>query len=267
MSDFSRLEDKLAKLRQRERGHGERRTLRGTTPDLLLAAIVTEIDETILPRRVTFTTASGSALHLAVANRRLQALLSPAPETSENLADVALKDAQDPNVAILREVLAKILSDQTELIVTSTRQTSPGFPSDVGVPSNILVRTWNLTETAEAPVSAQDALNGFLSGLGDRVKAWLLISGEEVVAEQGESEFLSEMAEQAALFLDGYFAKRELLFSKEPGPCAVAIAPSGTNGTAALYLDIGDQSAFIAVSTENLPALATDWQKVALSLG
>ena len=57
MSDFARLEDKLTKLRSRERVPGETRKLRGQGSDALLAALVTEIDETILPRQLTLTIA------------------------------------------------------------------------------------------------------------------------------------------------------------------------------------------------------------------
>ena len=49
--EFSRLEAKLAKLRQRERGPGEARFVRGQK-ERLLAAVVSEVDETILPREI-----------------------------------------------------------------------------------------------------------------------------------------------------------------------------------------------------------------------
>ena len=77
-SDFARLKAKLAKLAQRERTAGEARRLKGGDAGELIAALVTEIDETILPRRLTLTL-DGAVLHLAVANRRLQAMLAPAP--------------------------------------------------------------------------------------------------------------------------------------------------------------------------------------------
>ena len=89
MSDFARLQDKLAKLRQRERVAGEGRRLRGATPEALVAAVVAEIDETILPRRLTFQVEGGVDVHLAVANRRLQALMSPVPELKGVEAAVA----------------------------------------------------------------------------------------------------------------------------------------------------------------------------------
>ena len=88
-SDFARLKAKLAKLAQRERTAGEARRLKGGNAGELIAALVTEIDETILPRRLTLTS-EGRALHLAVANRRLQAMLSPAPDV-EGALDLADK--------------------------------------------------------------------------------------------------------------------------------------------------------------------------------
>ena len=222
----ARLKAVLEKLGQKEVTTADGRVLRGA----LLAAIVTEIDETILPRCLSFKADTGATFHLAVANRRLQALLAPAPAAAASLENVALKDAEDENTARLRDVLAKTLDGAGTLNVLSARQGKVSFPSDIGVPSNILARAWNI-DTAEAvEIDTSKLMEKFLFGLGETVIGWIQIEGEEVTAEQGDNAFIEELSEQAALFLDGYFAKRDALLSQSSRGMASgnATAPRST---------------------------------------
>jgi hypothetical protein len=73
LTEDRRLRDKLAKLAAEETGSGERRLSASGTD--LARAIIEEIDETILARRLTFRAADGATLALEVANRRLLGLL------------------------------------------------------------------------------------------------------------------------------------------------------------------------------------------------
>lgn len=262
----NRLETALAKLRQKELVSGSGRVLRGGSADALIAAIVTEIEETILPRRLSMKTDGGATLHFAAANRRLQALLSPAADAAKQLENVALKDAEDENVARLLDVLKTELATSTSLTVTSSRLGAHSYPSDIGVPSNILSRTWNLASSEKSEVGADEIVQDFLASLDNQAIGWIQIEGEEVTAESGEEEFIAELSEQAALFLDGYFAKSDALFSEHSVGKAIALGPQG-NGTAILFVDYNDTSAFIALPSAGVGTLATQWQKTVVRNG
>ncbi len=258
MNDFSRLEQKLAKLRQRERAAGEKRVMRGDH-DRLLAAVVTEIDETILPRRVSFQAEDGPAFHLAVANRRLQALLAPAPaaEGAAQLADTALNNAEDPNVAALKAVLEKVFGKADAFSITTHKQSGDGFPSDIGVPAAQLSRAWGIATTEGT--TPKELLASFVSGLGDRSIAWLRIEGEDVADQYGDADTLGMLGEHAAIFLDGYLSKREQIYQGEQGPaCLVLAAGDATPGI--IFLDCGEAMAFVAVRAAAIGAIARDWQ-------
>src|SRR6056297_2589604 len=165
MDDFSRLESKLAKLRQRGKAPGESRSIRGE-PDRLLAAIVSEIDETILPRNIRF--ASGDAsFSIAVANRRLQALTSvvPAQGAEEGLVGKAIANEEDPALLQIRETVAGMLSKGGVWKIASQRQSGDGFPSDVGVPSGPLARAWEIAPVGESRANPGAALEAFLGAL------------------------------------------------------------------------------------------------------
>ena len=266
MSDFARLEDKLAKLRQRERIAGEGRRLRGGTAEAFLAAVVTEIDETILPRKLSFAVEHGATVHLSVANRRLQALAAPAPKLdgidAGTLVGQPLADAEDPALGEVKTVLLAAFANAAPVTIQSARPEGGGFPSDVGVPSNILARAWGLAEVAGEELSPEDILSRFVSGLGDDAIAWLRIEGEDVTDQGGDASVLEQLGDHAAVFLDGYFGKFEGLYREESFALATLVAPVGPGGHGALFVEIGELSAFIAINGERAPEAAALWQKL-----
>jgi len=264
MDDFSRLESKLAKLRQRGKAPGESRSIRGE-PDRLLAAIVSEIDETILPRNIRF--ASGDAsFSIAVANRRLQALTSvvPAQGAEEGLVGKAIANEEDPALLQIRETVAGMLSKGGVWKIASQRQSGDGFPSDIGVPSGPLARAWEIVPAGESRANPGAALEEFLEELNGSASAWLLIEGEEVKGKSGSEDVVSGLGNQAALFLDGYFSKKDLLFQGETGPSGLVFAAEG-DGDAVLFLDCDASMAFVLSKAGDVATLAQQWQaRVAL---
>lgn len=265
MSDFARLEDKLAKMRQRERIAGEGRRLRGATPEALLAAVVTEIDETILPRRLTFAVENGPTVHVAVASRKLQALVSPAPAVkganAAGLADAPLSDPEDASVAALRDVFLAAFADAGSVAIRSSRLDGVGFASDVGIPANILGRAWGVETAEEGLPSPDKVLSGFLSRVSGDTLGWLRIEGEDVTDQGGDAGVVEALGEQAAVFLDGYFGKFEALYPEPSDGCATFIGPMTETGAAALFVEIGTVSAFIAARAERGPEIVAAWQK------
>ncbi len=259
MSEFARLEEKLAKLRQKERAPGEGRKLRGAGADALLAAIVTEIDETILPRRLSFATPEGD-VHLAVANRRLQALLAPAPgSVPEALVGHALPDAEDPALAELGTALKAVLGETDAVGVTAARMTET-FASDIGVPAEQLPRVWNVAESVAA--SPEDVLAGFLASLDTGTVAWLKIEGEEVTGQGGADDAVAALGEQAAVFLDGYFSKFDVGFREAALACGTLISPGGDAGPAVFFVEIGTLSAIVHAPASQVLGIATNWQRM-----
>lgn len=264
MSDFTRLENTLAKLRLREMAAGEARKLRGVDNDTLLASLIAEVDETILPRRLIFTTQAGAEVHLAVANRRLQALLSPAPDLAgaNDLADVAFVDGQDPNLAVLGGVLRGAFEGSQIVTIQARRIAAGTFDADVGAPAPGLAKVWGV-QVVEARVrEPSEILDEFLSQITDEdAEAWLRIEGENVTDQGGEAERLTQLGEQAAVFLDSYFSKFDALFFEE-GATATVIAPNESGKAAAIFVEIGGISAFVAAKKGRFAVLAQNWQSL-----
>lgn len=260
MSDFARLEQVLAKLRQRERAPGEGRKLSGTDGAARLAALVTEIDETILPRRLSIGLGGAGALHLAVANRRLQALLGPAPDgVPPEMEGRKLADTNDPAVAELGAALGQVLG-APDLAPISTARLETPFPSDVGIPAPQLARTWGTAGVSDAAAADPGALlGGFLESVAGDVSAWLRIEGEDVTGENGETEGMSDLA---AVFLDSYFSRFDMAYPEPAFALATVIAPRDAGGRAVLFVEVGDVSAVILAPSGKMPGLAARWQRL-----
>lgn len=268
MSDFTRLEEKLAKLRGRDRAPGEPRLLAGSDVAERIGAVVTEIDETILPRRLTFAVEGGEAVHLAVANRRLQALLAPVPTASGvdtgDMAGKPLADAEDANLSRLHDLLKQVLVGTSPVRIDAMRAKDIAFGSDVGIRASMLTRVWNVSApTEKAPVDPEDAMATFIDGLAEDALAWLRIEGEEVTDQGGDEAKLEALGEQAAVFLDGYFSKFDALYPDVDGPVATMIAPL-KDGPAVFFGEIGGLSVFVAVKPGCAPALARRWQSLVI---
>lgn len=264
MDDFSRLEAKLARLRQRASAPGEQRVLRGA-PERLLAGVVSEIDETILPREISFTH-EGTSFSIAVANRRLQALVfvSLSQGGADELVGKAIPDAEDAALGQLRGVLIGVLGAGEVWSITSRRQSGNGFPSEIGVPSGPLARAWHVDPAGAGRANPAAALADYLGGLEARATAWLLIEGEEVKGQFGPDEVVAQLGNKAAVFLDGYFSKKDMLFQGETGPSGLVFAGEA-DGSAVLFVDCDASMAFVMSTTKDVATLARDWQaRVAL---
>jgi len=265
VSDFARLKDKLTKLRQRERVAGEGRRLKGTSPETFLSSLVMEVSETVLPRRLSFAVEGGKTLHIVAAQRKLQAVASPLPEgtSAGNLADQPLSDEQAPEVGALRALILEAFQGAETIAIQSARP-SAEFSSDVGIPANILARSWELEAVAAGSLDADAMIAQFIEGMGDEAEAWLRIEGEDVTDQRGAANTLDALGEHAAVFLDGYFGKFEALFPGEGGACATGVGPMGDSGLAAFFVEAGEVSVFVAVKAGSLPEIAKRWQKLAL---
>jgi len=263
LSDFARLEEKLNKLKGRDRTPGEARKLRGATGNELLASLVAEIDETILPRRLTLSVENGPVIHLAVANRKLQALVAPAPaiDGAGEIEGQAIPDAEDAAVQSLRGVLNNAFDGAVGVSVSAVRLKTM-FGSDIGVPSNMLARAWDLAAPKKGDQSPSEILDGFLASHGKDATAWLRIDGEEVSGQDGDEAIVASMGEKAAVFLDSYFSRFDVIFPTDALSCATLVAPKGEDRLSLLFIEYSDVSAFLAATPSKAINLATSWQKL-----
>lgn len=150
MSEDRRLRDKLARLASdAEEVAGGARRLSGGPGGDLLAAILVEIDETILARRLTFRTDDGRHLTAEVANRRLLRLTdlpSGDPALSEPLGPES-----DPVLPSLIDALRTFAAGQTAISVETGPLPQRGQPDVLGRSAAALAEAAGIELYAASP--------------------------------------------------------------------------------------------------------------------
>lgn len=219
-----------------------------------MAALLREVNETILGRTLRFESSHGSSLSLEVAGRRVLRLteangLSGA-ETC--LAAPALEDEQKDDLIKLMQALA---SPRTELRVTSLPAAPAGSGVSVGLPvallADLLLIDLNVApaddapaepvaeaapaETPEPPEPAVEAaapsaagprathsLSGLARGMGPSLMAWLVQGGEDDGASEGPEEMVSHLKGFLEDETDSVLRQLDLL-SNQPGSAVCTV--------------------------------------------
>ena len=171
-----------------------------------------------------------------------------------------MPDAEDPGVPSLRAVLLQAFAEAGP-VGLRTRRLDTAFNSDIGVPANLLARAWSVADVAPPrALSPEEVMSAFLKGVDAPSVSWLRINGEEVTEQHGDEARAASLGEQAAIFLDGYFGKFEELFADTAVSCGTLVAPSVPGGEAMLFVEIAQESAFLAADTGELVEIARSWQ-------
>lgn len=255
MSDFARLKEKLGKLRQAEPRTGAGRLLSGHDAEARLRSIVVEIDETILPRKVSFQ-AGASRVVIGVANRQLSLILEGAVAASEEPHVVDGRD--DPILGELKDGLLRLLggSDTWSIEVSHLdREQIAHMRPDAGVSANSLATIWGVSLTDQGATGAGDVAERFIARVADRCTAWLMIEGEEIADSGGSPAAIDWLSERAGGFLDGYFSQSETFPAGEP----VALAFNGGSGASLIYFESGSQAGFATLPPDQLKDALRDW--------
>lgn len=195
MTARDRLNSKLAKLKG---GSGsEEPTVFGGT-DGIVAALLAEIDETILPREMVLTNEKGEEARLLVAGRRLLRVGGPGERLDAAQAASGERDAEhgavDAIAAAFHGTLRGFLDRAEEIGVTARR---PGYrvdPTEVGCSVDMLSQPG--TEPGGPPAPVADPIAAGLAA----ARAGLRLSGDRITGSTGDpalAEGLRGFAETA----------------------------------------------------------------------
>ncbi len=188
---------------------GALRVIAGPDTASPLAAILREINETLLGRSLVFSTGSGASLTLDVAGRRvLRVTAAKGLEAAEAcLAAPALDDA---NLADLARLLTGLAGAGPDLRVTTaplgrTEGMSVGLPVarladhlDIDLDSE--ERAAPAPEAQPKPAETEAAVAegfvaAFITRMGDGLAAWLIRSATGEVSQGGPEEMVAPLSE------------------------------------------------------------------------
>lgn len=161
---------------------GPLRRLAAESREVLLSAILAEIDETVLPRRVDLDLADGSSLPLDVAGRRVLAL----PQGNDPLPD----NPDDAAHVVARALTAHL--GATRSITIAVRRLVRAPDAVTGCGAEHLARALGLRAQADP---GHDIATGLARALDASAMAWVrLASPGQIAAQGGVAEVARDLA-------------------------------------------------------------------------
>ena len=201
MKDVRRLKDKIGKLAAAPSPSPKGRVVAPGPDGTPLAAILREVDETVLPRRLTFRRGA-AALTVAAGNRRLVSVDTAEGPGAGEAADILGVDLTRPDVAMLgqlREALTASLPGDAPILVTIAPATDSKADFAAGTTAFALASAWgvDISSPEEAEAEPPGALDTFLGTAPSLARAWLRITSGEIAGEGGEDTLLARLRDFA----------------------------------------------------------------------
>ena len=198
--------------------------LPGDTGESLLASLMVELDETILPRRFNLVTDTGRSVGLRVAGRRLLRIEPEAREPGETQPDTA---------ATMLGQLQQILRGATAASLCGLRidRTSPGSDPGIAISSIVAAGGWFQSEP-----TAPDPVPDLFNALSGRITAWLMLDPSGNKSKQGgDSVQLRRLGTLVREGLEGIEIQMANSLADPKDPGCVLLSCGGNNGLTLVY--------------------------------
>ena len=202
MKDARRLKDRIAKLGAKTGEFDARgRNILSRDDTDGVASVLREIDETILPRKLSFETDSG-VVTVVASNRRLTSIEAVLGEDLAHVSGVVGLSLTRPDVADLgrlRDSLVAAFGKATAIFVKSEglRGDSPNFAD--GTTAAALGSAWGIDFGSPEPGQASqiDPIATFLGAMSGVSYAWVQIEAGKQKEHSGPAELIAKLRDFA----------------------------------------------------------------------
>jgi hypothetical protein len=248
VAESSILKDRVRKLANRRLAtSGGVRDLEGDCAETLLASLLREIDETILPRRLIVTTTDGSTIEVVVSNRRLI-----------GLTDTEASHCDDPKRVLDR--LRSAIGQAASATVRTERTEDTPSCSHTGVSARSLLALLALFSGVGQDVPEPNPIPEFFAELQSQMFAWVTLSRTgRIHKKAGEVVWQARLVKLAETQLADLEAQRLQSRTSQGQPACILLNFGDENGFILLYAR-SDTSGFLALlTTGNVTAIQTAW--------
>lgn len=252
MSNRPILEERLVKLAAAGLGEGRERRLRAARADVLLRAVLVELDTIVLPRELRLRNGSGGAIAIEAAERRILALRAFDSAGNPN----AQKPVSSEDAEAIRNSLLDLVGETSELFLSWSPLGRDFDPAEPGISAIILAEAWGTMLASPAAREAGDVIDRFLSRAQDSILAWVMISGgvSESFGDESRTDLLTDLAEQP----DGRLALGEDGVSAEPWQFVV-LGQDPAAGARGL-IDIGGTRLAMVLAPQSIGSVTDLWR-------
>ncbi len=175
--------------------------------DPLAVAITSEIDETVLPRKLSFRSDGGSVLVVEAGHRRLRRFLPPCPEALMpwgHLFEAPRLDA-GADLGAAGAVLARHFGEDAQAWVKSEPLPSGSGGGQTGLSAAGLREAWSAAgdKLSGDTLDPAEAVDEFLDGVARRASQWVVLGDGVVEAQSDGAEALGSEAPSAWASVQG----------------------------------------------------------------
>lgn len=168
-----------------------------------LAAILREIDQTVLARRLTFANGRNGSVALLAYRRRLLRIEGVSPDglagEAGEISGIVLTGADDSTVARLGDLLRAFADGaaQISVLTAAPEEDAPGQAN--GVSAEALAAAWGVDLYGAAGPGGAVSVTGFLERCGPLATAAMLFSGGTLRDSRGSEDDLAALQPVAGL--------------------------------------------------------------------
>lgn len=263
-SETRRLAAKLAKLASAtEVVSPKGRPLRADSPSSLVAALLTEIDETILARTLEFTSASGAVLSVDVFSRRLLRVNAPVPRGApKGFEGQVLTDADPRKIGGLLRVF-KAFADKDHVAYVKSRPVSkPVEASDYGLAAMILGGLWEMPLQGGTPTTAKARMQAFYDGCEGKAEGWILLKDAAPVVAAGDDGALDRLGAYAEAALEPLVAAKAVARTPAANPAFVLLGTDGPDGLSVMLATEEDHAVLAVIPAAKLDEMSALWRGI-----
>lgn len=255
MSESNALADKLAVLASRETfdATGARTICDGGHPDPI-AAILREVDDTVLERCLSFDYGSGT-ITIVAAGRRLRGILSVTPNQDADIIGQILSREEPDGVQDAFDLLKSLCGAAEHMTVRSLPPEPFGKGGERGISANGLAELWGVTmDTTPKP-----PLEHFLGANADAFSSLLHVRKGKVISTAGDFAALQTIWSTQ---VDAFREAHKKTMRGEEGAQLICLDSAFDDGSSAAMVLYEDEIALVAYRAERFGQMQSSWQRV-----
>ena len=239
--------------------------IRAGAQGTLLPRLLSEIDETLLPRRVSFSVGEARELVLSVANGRILGVEDATGISDADTLVGQLLEPGDETAQSLKSVFEALVADEDMVLVRQETLADSVDPTHAGLSATALAEAW---ETSFQPADlSQDeelagvAIDNFLQATQDEVLAWLMTGPETSESEgAGDADTVDELAAFAEARRETGEASRQVADAKGEPWSFLVLRRAADAGEVTVIVAVDGILLYLAVAHENLGKVADAWR-------